>query len=82
MLALGNFRFDYNYDILPFEICNYRLVDVLSLAQHVSATTVEPKGGQLNVCSSKLQMEKSRIVVYRSQIYKAGFPLGVKYATA
>ena len=36
-------KYDYNYEILPFEIYNYKLVVVLSLTQHISKTTVEPK---------------------------------------
>ena len=36
-----------DYEILPLEICNYKLVVVLSLAQHISKTTVEPKRGRL-----------------------------------
>ena len=31
------------YEILPIEIYNYKLVVVLSLAQHIFKTTVEPK---------------------------------------
>ena len=35
------------YEILPIEIYNYKLVVVLSLAQHIFKTTVEPKWGRL-----------------------------------
>ena len=47
-----------NYEILTaLEICNYKLVVVLSLAQHISKTTAEPKRGRLRVCSDGLQMK-------------------------
>ena len=36
-----------DYEILPSEIFNYKLLVVLSLAQHISKTTVEPKRGRL-----------------------------------
>ena len=36
-----------DYEILPLEIYNYKLVVVLSLAQHISKTTVESKRGRL-----------------------------------
>ena len=36
-----------DYEILPLEIFNYKLVVVLFLAQHISKTTVEPKRGRL-----------------------------------
>ena len=39
-----------DYEILPLEICNYKLVVVLSLVQHIFKTTVEPKRGRLRVC--------------------------------
>ena len=38
--------YEYEYGILPLEICSYKLVVVFSLAQHVFKTTVEPKRGQ------------------------------------
>ena len=46
---IGSFRFEYDqdYKILPLEICNYNLAVVLSLAQHISKTTVEPKRRRL-----------------------------------
>ena len=31
-----------DYEILSLEICNYKLVVVLSLAQHITKTTFEP----------------------------------------
>ena len=44
-----SFRFDneYSYEILPLEIFNYKLIVVLSLAQYITKTTVEPKRGPL-----------------------------------
>ena len=55
-----------NYEILSLEIYNYKLVVVLSLAQHTSKTTVEPKRGRLRVCSSSLQTEKYRSFYWRT----------------
>ena len=42
---LGSFRSDYQ--ILTLEICNYKLVVVLTLTQYISKTTVEAKRGRL-----------------------------------
>ena len=36
-----------NYEILQLEICSYKRVLVLSLAQHIFKTTVESKRGRL-----------------------------------
>ena len=65
-----SFRFDneYSYEILPLEIYNYKLVVVLSAPQHISKT-VKPKRRRLQVCSSRLQTEKSHSCT-RRQIYK------------
>ena len=45
-MILRNFRFDC--EILPIEMCNSKLIVVLSLTQHISKTTVEPKRGRQN----------------------------------
>ena len=69
-----------DYEILPLEICKlvtryYKLIVVLSLAQHISKTTVESKRGRLRICSRRLQTKKisrSRIYIVKSKCY---FPL-------
>ena len=56
-----------DYEILSLEICNYKIIVVLSLTQHVSKTTVEQNEDDYEILSLEIYNYKLVVVLSLAQ---------------